>query len=137
MGITPQEITEFAGTINWDRMHDALVARAANGDPRSMLLMSKNDQEAQVAIEAWLGSPLMPVNMGAMMSTARQAMSLNHLHVRTEKDFRTGEPTGNIRVYGYLKNLKRRGELMPSFELSLDKESAKILAEALLAQLGE
>lgn len=137
MGITPEEITEFAGTINWDRMHEALVARANSGDPRSMLALSKNDAEAQVAIEKWLGSPLTPVNMGAMMSTARQAMSLNHMHVYAEKDFRTSEPTGNIRVYGYLKNLKRRGELMPSFELSLDKESARALAEALLAQLGE
>lgn len=137
MGITTQEITEFAGSVNWDRMHEALVARANSGDPRSMLALSKNDAEAQVAIEAWLGSPLTPVNMGAMMSTARQAMSLNHMHVYAEKDFRTSEPTGNIRVYGYLKNLKRRGELMPSFELSLDKESARALAEALLAQLGE
>lgn len=137
MGITPEEITEFAGTINWDRMHEALVARANSGDPRSMLALSKNDAEAQVAIEKWLGSPLTPVNMGAMMSTARQAMSLNHMHVYAEKDFRTSEPTGNIRVYGYLKNLKRRGELMPSFELALDKESARALAEALLAQLGE
>lgn len=137
MGITPEEITEFAGTINWDRMHEALVARANSGDPRSMLALSKNDAEAQVAIEAWLGSPLTPVNMGAMMSTARQAMSLNHMHVYAEKDFRTSEPTGNIRVYGYLKNLKRRGELMPSFELALDKESARALAKALLAQLGE
>lgn len=137
MGITPEEIKTFAGTINWDRMHEALVARAKSGDPRSMLALSKNDAEAQVAIEAWLGSPLTPVNMGAMMSTARQAMSLNHMHVYAEKDFRTSEPTGNIRVYGYLKNLKRRGELMPSFELSLDKESARALAEALLAQLGE
>lgn len=135
MGITPQEIREFAGTIDWDKIHAGLVARAGNGDPRSMLILSKNDKEAQVAIEAWLGSPLIPVNMGAMMSTARQAMSLNHMHVRAEKDFRTGELTGNIRVYGYLKNLHRRGELMPSFELSLDKESAKALAEALLAQL--
>jgi len=137
MGITTQEITEFAGSVNWDRMHEALVARANSGDPRSMLALSKNDAEAQVAIEAWLGSPLTPVNMGAMMSTARQAMSLNHMHVYAEKDFRTSEPTGNIRVYGYLKNLKRRGELIPSFELSLDKESARVLAEALLAQLGE
>lgn len=137
MGITTQEITEFAGSVNWDRMHEALVARANSGDPRSMLALSKNDAEAQVAIEKWLGSPLTPVNMGAMMSTARQAMSLNHMHVYAEKDFRTSEPTGNIRVYGYLKNLKRRGELMPSFELSLDKESARALAEALLAQLGE
>jgi len=137
MGITTQEITEFAGSVNWDRMHEALVARANSGDPRSMLALSKNDAEAQVAIEKWLGSPLTPVNIGAMMSTARQAMSLNHMHVYAEKDFRTSEPTGNIRVYGYLKNLKRRGELMPSFELSLDKESARALAEALLAQLGE
>ena len=137
MGITPEEIKTFAGTINWDRMHEALVTRADSGDPRSMLALSKNDAEAQVAIESWLGSPLTPVNMGAMMSTARQAMSLNHMHVYAEKDFRTSELTGNIRVYGYLKNLKRRGELMPSFELALDKESARALAEALLAQLGE
>jgi hypothetical protein len=72
MGITTQEITEFAGSVNWDRMHEALVARANSGDPRSMLALSKNDAEAQVAIEAWLGSPLTPVNMGAMMSTARK-----------------------------------------------------------------
>lgn len=137
MGITTQEITEFAGSVNWDRIHEALVARANSGDPRSMLALSNNDAEAQVAIEKWLGSPLTPVNMGAMMSTARQAMSLNHMHVYAEKDFRTSEPTGNIRVYGYLKNLKRRGELMPPFELALDKESARALAEALLAQLGE
>jgi hypothetical protein len=137
MGITTQEITEFAGSVNWDRMHEALVARANSGDPRSMLALSKNDAEAQVAIEAWLGSPLTPVNMGAIMSTARQAMSLNHMHVYAEKDFRSGEHTGNIRVYGYLKNLLKRGQLMPSFELSLDKESARALAEALLAQLGE
>ena len=132
MGITPQEINAFAGTIDWDRMHVALVARAGNGDPRSMLILAKTDDEAQVAIEAWLGSPLILVNMGAMMSTARQAMSLNYMHVRTETD---GEPT--IRVCGWSKNLKRRGGLMPPFELSLDKESAKALAEALLAQLGE
>lgn len=137
MGITPEEIKTWASGVNWDRMHQALVARAKNGDPRSMLALAKNDCEAQVAIEAWLGSPLTPVNMGAMMSTARQAMSIAHMHVYAEKDFRTSEPTGNIRVYGYLKNLQRRGELMPSFELALDRESAKALAESLLAQLGE
>ena len=135
MGITSQETTEFSRTIDWDKIHASLMSRATSGEPKSMLLMSKNDQEAQVAIEAWLGSTLIPVNMGVMMSTARTAMSLNHMHVRTEKDFRTGEPTGNIRVYGYIKSLKKRGELAPSFELSLDKESAKALAEALLAQL--
>jgi hypothetical protein len=137
MGITPEEIQTFASGINWDNIHDGLVARAKNGDPRAMLALAKNDAEAKVAIEKWLGADLIPVSAGVMMSNARQSMSLAHMHAYTEKDFRTSEPTGNIRVYGYLKGLKRRGELIPSFELTLDKESAKALAEELLAQLGE
>lgn len=135
MGITTQEIQEVAQGINWDAIHQGIVARAGNGDPKSMLILAQNDEEAQAAIEKWLGSPLTPVNMGAVMSTARQAMSLKHMHAFAEIDFRDSQPTGNIRVYGYLKNLKRRGELTPSFELCLDKESAKALAEALLASL--
>lgn len=137
MGITPEEITTFASGIDCDRLNAALQARAKNGDPRAMLAFAKNDAEAQVAIEAHLGAKLIPVNMGARMSTARQAMSIAHIHTYAETDFRTSEPTGNIRVYGYLKNLHRRGELSPSFELCLDRESAKALVESLLAQLGE
>ena len=62
-------------------------------------------------------------------------MSLKHIHVRAQKDFRTGEPTGDIQVYGYLKDLNRRKQLSPSFELSLDNESAKALVGELLTQL--
>ena len=134
MGIIPQEITEFAATTDWDKIHASLVARAGSGDPRAMLALSKNDEEARVAIESWLGSPLIPVNMGAVMSTAQRAMSLSYIHVRAEKH--NGELTGNIRVYGYLEHSHRRNQLIPSFELSLDNESAKALAEALLAQLS-
>lgn len=133
MGITPSEITQFAAGIDWNAIHQGLVARAQNGDPRAMLAVAKNDVEAQAAIEAWLEGKLQSCNAGVQMSTFRGAISLAHFHVR--KDRWNGEPTGNIRVYGYIKGLHKRGDLLPSFELSLDKESAKALAEALLATL--
>lgn len=135
MGLTANEIQTVASGINWDKMHEATVARAQAGCPKSMMQLAKNDTEARLAIEKWLGAPLIPVAAGVVLSTAPQAMSIAYIHVHAETDFRDGKKTGNYRVYGYIKSLKRRGELMPSFELALDQASAKALAKALNASL--
>lgn len=105
-----------------------IEVRAGTNHPRLMLASTTNNDEAKLVIEHWLSAPLMPVNAGCMMSTSRQALSLGHIHVRRDND-------NNIRVYGYIKNLHKRNELTASFELSLDTESAKVLADAILKQL--
>lgn len=133
MGITPSEITQFPAVIDWNAIHQGLVARAQNGDPKAMMAIAKNNVEAKVAIEAWLEGESQSCKAGVQMSTSCGAISLAHFHVR--EDRWNGEPTGNIRVYGYIKGLHKRGDLRPSFELSLDKESAKALAKAILATL--
>ena len=102
------------------------MQRSNNGDPRAMLALATNDEEAKVAIETWLGSPLIQVNAG--VKTGNKSMSIKHVNVREFCD-------ESIRVYGYIQGLKQRSELLPSFELSLDRESAKALAESILAQL--
>lgn len=125
---TPGEIQEWAQTVDHDRLSNALKHRAEGGDPKAMMALSTNDEEALAAIEKWLGKPTFAVEVGTMQ-TAKGALSLGHMTVRQSED--------NILVYGYLKNLKRRNELMPSFEMSLTRASAEALVQALNIALSE
>ena len=101
-----------------------------------MLREARNDKEAKLAIEASLNAVLTPVKIDVGMSTANQGLTITGLHVREEPSIsKQSEPTGQIQILGYTKNLKQRGKLMSPLVITLDKESAKALANAILAQL--
>lgn len=91
------------------------------------LFEAKTNEDAVKVIESWLDKPSIPVTMG-VMAGGRNCIDVTTVVVKTPKG--TANPD-DISIMGFIKNLKKRGQLWPSTEIILDQASAKALVAEL------
>lgn len=112
-------------------LNEILKQRAASGEPKAMLLTATTNDEAQAAIEAWLGHKLERVDV-TLVTPRNNAAQMVWGCARRSWVKSEVKSWLQIRVQLYSEKLKGRDKLHSTTELVFTKESAREFAKMLL-----
>lgn len=128
--MTPDEIKAWAGSVDHDKMTQALEHRAANGEPRARFALAKNLEEAlQAAEDHSTTETFIRTKPHAGARVGRDSTKLVALTVQ--------ESDGNVHVRGIAKSFRDQSIGHRSLELGMTRADAIELARAILKATGE
>jgi hypothetical protein len=130
MGVTPEEVQDWAAGFDHSRLEASLQARSSAGDPRAKFALAKNEAEALAAMEQHAtNETFIHTGQHTTAHCGRDSASLIALTVC--------EYGGAIQVGGVSKSLRKQNIGHRSFTLGMTRDDAIALAQAILAKTGE